>query len=102
MCLWTADENWEDGWNYSNCDFNRNFHDSSWNTLIHADEGAEYIFSDLYAGPQDEMIVYTGSIADKMVCVDSSSYYDRAQADLLLFEGDTRPEQTDGTGTDTG
>ena len=36
------------------------------------------------------MIVYTGSIADKMICVDSSSYYDPAHADLLLFEGDTR------------
>ena len=82
--------------------FNREYHDSSWNTLIHADEGAEYIFSDLYTGPQDEMIVYTGSIADKMICVDSSSYYDPAHADLLLFEGDTRLAATENTGTETG
>ena len=102
MCLWNADENWEDGWDYRNCDFNRDYHDSSWSTLIHADEGAEYIHSDTISGPRDEMIVYAGPIADKMVCVDTSSYNDPARADLLLFEGDTRPAEADGAGNGTG
>ena len=90
MCLWPAEEGWETEWNYRNCDFNRAYRDSSWNTVIHEDDGAEYIFSDAYTGSKDEMIVYAGRIADKMVCVDSSTYRDLAQADLLLFAGDTR------------
>ena len=98
MCLWPADANWEEGWNYRNCDFNRDTHDSSWNTVIYGEaDGAEYIYGDPYTGPQDEMIVYAGAIADKMVCIDSNSYYDPAHADLLLFKGDTRAGEPDDT-----
>ena len=105
MCLWPADGNWEEEWNYSNCSFIRDYHDSAWNGVIYGEaDGAEYIYGDPWTGPQDETIVYAGSIADKMICIDSSSYRDPAHADLLLFEGDTRAGEADGadTGAETG
>lgn len=103
MCLWPADGNWEEDWNYRNCDFAREYHDSAWNSVIYGEaDGAEYIYGDPYTGPQDETIVYAGAIADKMICIDSSSYHDPAHADLLLFPGDTRVEETDDTATEPG
>ena len=104
LCLWDADGDWEAEWKYRNCEFARDA--GTVNGLIHhgrahpdaGHEYAEYEHPGPYEGGprQDETIVYAGPIAGRMICADAREPYVPARADLLLFEGDTRPDGAGG------
>lgn len=88
MCLWNADEDWEErntgSWKYRNCDFHVNYIESSWNDLIAGVNGYDRTEMD-----GDHNLVYEGHIADLMICVDDAHYSGGHEAELLLFNGDT-------------
>ena len=88
MCLWNADESWQerntDTWKYRNCDFHVEFIDSSWSDLIAGVNGYNWPEMD-----GSHNLAYEGHIAELMICVDDTHYSGSHEAEILLFEGDT-------------